>query len=260
MKKILLMLVILFVSSQARSQSLFSPHNINHGVGIYGNFTINSHSSNFQNLPGVPNCCEQFSTATGNGLSVGAFYELPLDPYLSLQFKFGLFNLSAKYTVEEYEPLSTDEIATIDHVIDADINTVGFDILAKYSLFGSLNAYGGFNISHPAFADFRQVENLTKPTYGTFKNGTRKRNQVSGEIENVSPLQFSLVFGISFDIQVTRDKSYILSPEFYYVHGLTNLVDNGDKWKINSLRFGLSFKYGFLGGWDKYDTPLGGEN
>jgi hypothetical protein len=262
MKKIILLLLLCLVYSESYSQRLFSPSNFNKGVGVFGNFSLNNHSAGFQELPDVPNCCSQFSEASGNGLSIGGFYEQPIIEYfISVQFRLGLYNRNARFIENEYEPLTSGsddaEIAKIEHVIDAEISTLGTDILGKVSVWRSLSIYGGFNMSYLVIHKFKQVETLVEPSHGTFENGTRKRNQINGNIEETSPLQLSFVTGLSFDIQVSKNLNYILSPEIFYCYGLTDILSNGDKWKINSLRIGLSFKFGFLGPEFEYTNPLG---
>lgn len=76
--------------------------------GIFGGYSINFHSTNFRNLPGVPSCCPKFSYGQGGGYYFGGLIDYPInyDMLLSAQFYFNHFN--GKLTTYEETPILLD--------------------------------------------------------------------------------------------------------------------------------------------------------
>ena len=62
-------------------------NNLSTRYGIFGNFNLNQHYADFRALPGVPSCCPQFNTGTGNGLTLGGLFEFPFSNIIALQLR-----------------------------------------------------------------------------------------------------------------------------------------------------------------------------
>jgi hypothetical protein len=242
MKNYFILVIIVFMlpvlcSSQSR---------INDGVGAYGSFNYNMHETDFSQLPNVPNCCPQFSSGNGSGFSVGVFYELPFLDNFSGQLRAGFSMLSGELSEIENELIIYNdqlETAEIEHLLTADFSLITFGLYGRFLVFDGLSIIGGFNAGLPIAKKYSQKESLVKPVnYGVFENGTRTRNVSEGDIEGVSPVFLLLDIGLSYDIPLNKRNSMFLSPEIFYSVMINDVLEN-DKWRINSLKIGLSLRY-----------------
>jgi hypothetical protein len=43
--------------------------------GIYGGYNLNTHLTNFQKIPDVPNYCPKFESGNGKGYNLGFLFE-----------------------------------------------------------------------------------------------------------------------------------------------------------------------------------------
>lgn len=93
------------------------------------------------------------------------------------------------------------------------------------------------------------METIIKPKgVGTFidslgnDTGLRTRNKFNGDIPNAISFQMFASGGISYEVPLNKSNSLRAVPEIQYYFPITELVEN-TKWKVNSLRLGLAFKY-----------------
>ncbi len=240
--------VIILVAIIAANLSIFAQNTIYEGVGIFGSYNYNMHETAFSQLPNVPNCCPEFSSGTGNGFSIGLFYEIPLFDDLSGQIRTAFNSLNGNLSQIENEfIIYNDELETadIEHILNTEISTISLALYGRYLIFDKLSIIGGITSAIPVITKYSQKEVLVKPAnYGVFENGTRTRNSSEGDIEGVSSFLLFVDFGISYDIPLNLKRSFYLSPEILYSLCLTDILEE-EKWKINSFRIGLSFRYSF---------------
>ena len=69
--------------------------------GAYGGINLNMHTADFQQLPGYPNCCPQFTGGSGTGFDFGGLFEYPLQSKLNLTARVGLNSLGADLTEKQ---------------------------------------------------------------------------------------------------------------------------------------------------------------
>src|SRR5665213_3129582 len=66
-------------------------------AGVLGGYPSAKHTANFSELPGVPDCSQDFGSASGGGFYAGGLYQLPL-PWIargiSVQFRLGYASLT----------------------------------------------------------------------------------------------------------------------------------------------------------------------
>ncbi|HCN04450.1 MAG TPA: hypothetical protein DIS79_02435, partial [Bacteroidetes bacterium] len=69
------LLIFSFVSLSAAAQQTGASSMAERArLGLFGNVALGLHMANFSSIPGTPNCCPEFSTATGMGVFLGATY------------------------------------------------------------------------------------------------------------------------------------------------------------------------------------------
>lgn len=236
-----LIMFVLFISTFFQSIS-----EIKQGVGAFASYSLNSYSTEFSKLPNIPNCCPNFTSGAGSGLSAGLYYEMPVSEKLSGQLRIGYYSLGGDLSETENEYIIYNEDlyqATIRHDLFIDLATISAGIYARYKIFEGLSVLAGANLGLPIVKTFSQKEVLVQPRYyGTFENGTRTRNVVDGDIEELSTILLFAEVGLNYDIPLNKRKSFYLSPEIFYSIGLNNVIPE-DQWKISSLRIGLNFRY-----------------
>ena len=215
--------------------------------GLFVRYNYNLHSTDFRKLPDVSCCSPKFSVGYGPGMIFGAlldYFFLP-DYLLSIRASYGTFN--GLLTKEE----TTNGIADgksipvfFEHSIDATVSSLALEPLFGYKINDNIFSYAGFRLGYVTKSQFSQIEKITKPSdRGVFvEEGTRTRNQFSGEIPNASSFQFSINAGISYELPLKSDSSLILSPELFYSYWLTDVAQDL-KWNIHTFSAGLALKY-----------------
>lgn len=248
-KTILLSISLIFLISIANAQESM---NDNLRYGIYAHFNLNMHASEFHRLPGVPNCCPLFETASGTGFTFGALVELPLSDLFFLGLRAGYTTLDGKFNPKEETTIITNGVAgkgEFEHNLEASIGNLGMEVLLGIQPIQNLSIHlglrAGFNIS----ATYEQFEQITKPSSGaTFLDSlgndshSRTRNRFSGDIPDMDGFQLFGLGGLSYDLPLNSAGTLIVSPEVFYSYNFTNLVKDS-LWHTNTLRFGAAIKY-----------------
>jgi len=215
--------------------------------GVFGDFSLNYHTADFQKLPGVPNCCPRFEEGDGTGFSLGVLYELPLADRLALVLRLGYTNYSGLLSDEEKEVLFISPgyyEGTFEHTVDASLAAVMFEPLFAYRLAAGLSLLGGLQAGLVTTSDYDQVETIIDPAdRGVFVDTQqRTRNASAGEIPDASGITASLVGGLRYELPMNESGTLTLAPEALYALGLTQVVSDLD-WSVNTLRFGVSILY-----------------
>jgi outer membrane protein OmpA-like peptidoglycan-associated protein/opacity protein-like surface antigen len=214
------------------------------GFGIFGNAHFNMHTADFRALPGVPSCCPRYSDGDGTGFGLGLLYEFPLSSSLSLALRGSWASHSALLLAREATTVGVDGApapAIIEHSIDAALSSVGFEPLLAYRLFGRLQLHAGGRVGYVLGKTYDQREDLIEPG-GTFENGLRSRNVLSGDIPDASSMYAAVVAGISYSLPMNAEGTLLLRPEVMYAYGLTPVVQDLT-WNANAARAGLALVY-----------------
>lgn len=215
--------------------------------GLFFNYRVNSHIANFKQLPGIANCCPQFSEGSGKGFSIGASWELPLPNGFFIGLKAGYGVLSGTLTSFEPTIVRVDSLPVsgeFEHIINAYISEILIEPYFSYNVFGGLELFAGGHAGILAGMSFDQEERITKPTdRGVFLDTkTRVRNRVSGDIPDAKSVYSSIFGGVNYSLPLNKNKSLFLVPEISYMLGMSDLVKNLE-WKIQAFQMGLSVKY-----------------
>ena len=146
----------------------------------------NLHSADFKALPGIPNCCGGFESGFGIGPTAGLLYELSLSPTFSLSLRgaYTAQNALLSRDEETFVEMNGEAVpVTIEHTIDAALGSVGIEPVVGYRLNDRMSILGGARIGFNIAKEFTQQEKLGENvTRGTFENGKRVRQELSGEI------------------------------------------------------------------------------
>ncbi len=240
---VLILAIVLVAHASAQDRSAF---------GLYGHYALNTHTANFQQLPGVPNCCPRFETGHGIGLVVGALYEKPLATSFALQLRAGYQNLNAELVSIEATSVFQNGSAApgeFTHTLKASLSTIGIEPMLAWRPFGDVRFNVGLSVGAVLVHRYDQREQITQPGFsGTFLDSlgndtrSRTRNESSGEIPDASSFHIGLLGGISHPMAMNADRTLFVAPEVTFALGLTPIA-SGLSWTANALRIGVSFLY-----------------
>lgn len=220
--------------------------------GVVGGLSFNMHTADFQALPGIANCCSQFSSGSGTGALGGVFVEWPLG-------RDHLFSLRASY-VDHSALLSKQEPYRIvvggvgqdmvdEHTIDASLASIGLEPAVAYRAFGDLFVMGGVRLGMMMTKTYSQKEQIIEPAgTGTFLDSlgndshSRTRNASTGTIPDASELIVQPFLGVRYDLPMNHDATLLLVPEVSYSYSLTNAA-SGLNWKPNGVRAGVGLAW-----------------
>jgi outer membrane protein OmpA-like peptidoglycan-associated protein len=248
--RLLLMIILTLVivtNNNTLSQTQYTNYSIFGGFGA----GLNSHSSDFAQLPGIPNCCNKFESATnfGYGLYVGGEYRFDklIESYTSKYvLRLNYANLSGNYNVEEnignLLHLDTYENIWVDHKLDvaySSILTEHFFQISKPD-FIPLELRIGFVFGIVLGKSFNQREEIASPQGINFENGSPIRQEFSGDLPDANPLYLGLALGTSY--KVANMGNLDVLADLQYTYGLSNVISDYD-WKISTLRAGVTFRY-----------------
>lgn len=216
-------------------------------LGIYGAYNSTIHSADFRELPGFPNCCQQFTSAGGSGFSFGGLIEFDLSPFIALQTRVGYSSLGADFSVPQIignTPITrngrdTTTPITVEHFLGSSISTFSIEPTLALRFLGGFRSRLGLNLGYLTTSTFSQRETLVTPDnaifYGT---GRAIRNEGSGDIPDKNVIQLNGVMGISYELPIGNGA--ILEPDIRYQLPLTNI--SGVTWKAGALQIGAAIK------------------
>lgn len=227
-------------------------------VGLFGGMNINIHSASFGELPGVPNCCPEFTSGDGIGGAVGLLYEQILGGPLEIALRAGFEGRGATLETSEPFPVIVDGNeydGEIRHVLETSLPVVMIEPLLGLR-FGSARAQLGPRFGIVTGGTFEQREELARPEeIGTFENRRRVRNEASGAIPGVGSFDAGLTLGLSYDIALDRERTMLASPEVMFTADLTS-VTSDLSWRAHALRLGVALRYQLMRASTPVDVPL----
>ncbi len=242
MKKALIFLLVISYSGLLADNDTLRPR-----YGVFAGYGINLHTAAFSKLPGVPNCCPEFESGSGSGISGGLLFEYPFTNSFLLNLRTGIIQKNGLLEKTEPEAVSvnlTEVDGEFTHSIDAGLMLASFQPMLSYRLLDNLYINAGAGAGILLSKTYEQKEEITKPTdQGVFMDtGTRRRNEKSGDISETSSFLLDAVFGLAYELPLNSDGTIKLAPEVFYDFGISSILNNED-WNVSSLRFGLSLKY-----------------
>lgn len=263
MKKILILLILvapfLNLNSQEDRYEYYS-------IGMYGALNFNIHSASFSEMPGFPNCCQEFTGPFGLGPNFGILFDIPTNNLLTnsgIEIRLGFSTLDAEFNDPELsksnvlvrDPNNPENSYMVNDIdINHNINTfqslIGIEPGFRYTILNNLNIYSGFKLAIPISSSFNQKEELLGPDGIIFDNGQLTRNEREAEeIPEINPLHFSLFLGAGYELPLS-EKLYLM-PEIRLFLPLISV--NGTDWFANHLQTGISLKYYLI---PEYEKPI----
>lgn len=203
----------------------------------------------FKGLPDVPSCCPEYSSATANGLSGGLIVEIPVTSRFTTGVRLTFAELGGDFQAYEKELVYAGELeskeATFEHTLKPRVTVLMFEPNVTFNPAWALTVGAGIQIGYAASSSFEQTETLISPDNIVFENGSRVRNERSGEIPTVNTFQVALTGRVAYEWPLDDIGQITLGPELSYSYALTDIVD-GINWKTNVLRLGVIFRYSLL--------------
>jgi outer membrane protein OmpA-like peptidoglycan-associated protein len=223
-------------------------------LGFYGAYNYNIHIADFIQLPDVPCCGEKYQDGSGTGFSVGALFDYPLNEDMFLGIRFGLSTMSGKLKKSETIGKAFDSKfnlsdpngdPTVDVVSETTLTSrlysFGVEPNFTFKLFSQLTSSVGIEVSYLFTSRFDQQEQIVKPNYITFKDGSTVNNYtkiVDKEIPEKNDIQVFGVLGFGYELYISEET--LLVPEIRYHLPFTNI--SSANWKVGVLSIGIAIK------------------
>lgn len=234
--------------------------------GGYAGYNYNLHSGDFSKLPGIDNCCPQYTYGFGSGFALGLLGEYPLNSAVKLGIRIGYSSFGAEFIENEF--IGNTEIRDIanpstsrivpayaDHYLTSRLSMFLFEPNVSFHFFRDFYTTAGFQFGFLTESKFDQKEKLTEPENVVFKeSGNLWRNEQKDlDIPEVNSFQLFGLVALGYNLPIGKDR--YLSPEIRYNIPFLN-VSSVD-WKAGSLYFGLAVK---LPLYPKIDKPIQNKN
>ncbi len=247
MKNLWLLLLIILTTNLAQTQEYAdSPWDARQNYGIFLNGGLNLHLVDFKGLETIPSCCPGYRTGSGLNLSFGLLTSFPITDNIEFTTRAGLHllngTLSKIENIRVAGPNGEGVDGEFEHTIIGDLSTISLEPLISFRLNEQFRIYGGFRLGFLLNKKFEQKEEIISPSFGTFENGQRTRNEFTGDIPNASTIEGALSAGLSYDFPINNSNTLFFSPEFFINFGLISITQN-QSWTITTLRGGFAIKY-----------------
>jgi len=223
---IILLACISFFATNAMAQSYRFLQTEIYGFQAFGGILQNSYSSAFTQFGGTVSC-DEFTSGSGSGLSLGAQAEYPLTNVLTLSGgiafhdRSGLLTTSSTFPIRDDNATSGFTQAIMENRIQAGMQFLEFQTDLRYNVFEVygfvLRGIGGLRLGIPMSGDFDQKTRIISPESIGFIVGSQvlqERTLGSGEISTFNPLQVGAVFGIEPMLRVSPSM-HITASAFY---------------------------------------------
>ncbi len=234
------------VSIHAQAQSSLYGRPQPARFGVYGSWDGTLNSAAFTGLPGIASCCPSYGSTMSSGWRAGLAYIKPMSSELSLQVRMSWESGTVNFQSLENQPIVSEtglpEEATIRHELATASSLISIEPLIGWQPVPGLNLLGGVRLGYRVSNTFTQREVLVDPIDGVFRNLSRERNVLSGDIPEALPYAASATIGASYDLPLNADRSLVLSPELLVSVSPIGVV-SGLSWTQHTLRAGLVLSF-----------------
>lgn len=203
-------------------------------------------NANFQNLPNLENCCDNYSTTFGNQLSINFSLETQLfNESFFLTPSFITKSVSFTKDIEEVINIGGDPYnGLIRHSLNTESQLMNFDFGYTNKVLKYIDYRVGVSAGYLLRTTAKQKETLIIPeNIGVFENGTRTRNEGSEEYSNLNIL-FGLNMGLSRKFELDNSNRLFLEP-FTNIRYYLNDNFDGINWNTGFVEAGVSITYSF---------------
>lgn len=214
--------------------------------GVFGNVDYTLNVASFSQLPGVPNCCPEFTGDADLGWLGGVSFVDPLSESLSLHVRMHYWSFGASFSEMQTQPIvdlqGGPATATLQHDLNASFSQISFEPLIGYRLAKDFSLLGGITAGYIFSSTYDQVETLVEPADGVFSTNSRQRNASSGNIPDANSFGIGLSLGASYDLPLNAERTAFVSPEVLLTLSPLDLV-RGISWSAQHVRAGLAFSF-----------------
>ncbi len=220
---------------------------------------------NFQSGSFFSSCPCEFEGGSGFGFTFGPNYERDVftATKIGAAILFDFSSIAASYVeIEDIEARSqTSDYSevipiSIENTADAAFFSVGILPYFKWEPLHFFFVRGGLHVSYLATSNLKHTQTLLQNTVvlsnkeiGVVKllddngNPAPDNELVIEDVDfpELNPLRIGFVPALGFNARVSE--RLFVSPVVSYEYPLTNVSDQGDNFKINSLRFFLELRY-----------------
>lgn len=217
--------------------------------GITASYLNAFHTADFHQLKAVKNCCPTFESGSGSGYLAGLLYETP---FFKRKDSRLLFSLNVLYSSHDGELNDDEETSvmlggsledvTIRHELTSRFQSLNIEPLVNFFIWKNLYFKAGYSAFFLFTKEYDQLERLIEPEDRTFDDGRTIRHEVSGDLEDASFINSSVIGGIGYDLALGADGEIIIAPEVKYRLSLTPVIE-GTTWNIDGLSAGISIKW-----------------
>jgi outer membrane protein OmpA-like peptidoglycan-associated protein len=215
-------------------------------LGLMFDYGLGVHAASFSELPEVQSCCPEYGTTMGSGWFLGLEYNVALAPSwrLATRLHYGSFGVDFASTETQpiVQPSGNEVQANIEHSLSGDLSQISIEPLALYEVAPDLSLAGGLTIGYVLSGTYEQKEYLATPTNAVFETGTRTRNSVSGDIQELNSLSLGVTVGARYDLALNADRTIFLTPEVLFTY-VPTAVASGVSWNAHQLRGGMVLSF-----------------
>lgn len=217
-------------------------------IGAHLGLGLVQHSGTFKGLPGVPTCCPQYDGGSGVGPVLGLDISFPIAPSFRLLGRLSFQGLSG--TFEAIEPttirIENEAVATaFRHEFSATLSMIALEPIVEWRFAGGFSAMVGGRVGYVTGGTYTQKEELgDKSIPYVYLNGRSIYSERSGNLQDMSALQFGAIIGARYYISVGNTVNVI--PEIAYAPTFSQLRSDME-WGASSLRFGATVMLTILG-------------
>lgn len=243
-----LLLILLLASPSLYSQSSSADTLPQFYYGLFAGVKYNLHGASFDQLPGVPSCCAEFTGDNSLGFGAGALLGMPLNEKFSL---FGRIGYSMHGTLmNETEIAGNTEIrdangntqsitdALAEHEIDASLNLISFEPYVTYNVIDRLRVKAGLRLGYLISPTVDHSETLVSPRGVVYRDTQQKKRNVSEGIDlpDANSIQLHGLIGAEYEIPIEKGISIVPELAFYPCFTDLSSVD----WGFSDLHAGAA--------------------
>jgi hypothetical protein len=232
-------------------------HAVQFGVQVNG--LLGATSSEFSQLPGVANCIGSLGAPTlfdgGSGGGFSGSVLIGLTPvgqeegflsHLGGELAVGYASASTTFEVDERIGQAIDPAGKImpvfsRYTVDTKVSELRLEPMARYYLGKLPLTIGiGARLGFLMAATYEQKETIASPSAATFEDGSKERNNTSGDLAETSGLQVGIKLGLAYDLMLAQ--TITVRPEIAGMLSLTSPVQ-GITWNPHELRLGVAILF-----------------
>ncbi|TAL69448.1 MAG: hypothetical protein EPN82_06330 [Bacteroidetes bacterium] len=250
--KLAIIIVFVIISQSGMfGQNNNEQYRMNNRYGLFVNYGYNWHNSDINSLPQIKNCCAGLNNGKGAGYSFGLLFETHVNEWLLFGVRADYINKYGKFNLR-FDSLVFNGVSlvntTFDREFEPNISTVSLSPVLSFKTIGELYFNVGVDAGIYIGTHYNQFDRIVPPSNIIFVENNQKELRVSGNLKSVNSIDLSAVAGLSYEFYLNKKRTLIISPEVYFNYGLTNVISDGNwsannKWKVNSLFAGISFKF-----------------